>query len=83
MKNLLYFRIYADFEVDKEFDKSSISIRTTIFCKQRPVYNGYYILSELKVIFRSGYYESPLGYDFVEWFVEEVIKLENKMFFYY
>ena len=24
-----------------------------------------------------GYYESPLGYDNVDWFVKEVIKLEN------
>ena len=31
----------------------------------------------------SGYYESPLGYDNVYWFVEEVIKLENKMAFYF
>ena len=31
----------------------------------------------------SGYYESPLGYDNVDWFVKEVVKLENKMAFYF
>ena len=34
-------------------------------------------------VLKSGYYESPLGYDNVEWFVKEVIKLENKMAFYF
>ena len=34
-------------------------------------------------VLESGYYESPLGYDNVYWFVEELIKLENKMVFYF
>ena len=34
-------------------------------------------------VLKSGYYESPLGYDNVDWFVEEVIKLGNKMAFYF
>ena len=34
-------------------------------------------------VLRSGYYESPLGYDNVDWFVKKVIKLENKMAFYF
>ena len=34
-------------------------------------------------ILQSGYYKSPLGYDNVDWFVDEVIKLENKMAFYF
>ena len=45
--------------------------------------NGYYIISELNDVLKSGYYESPLGYDNVDWFVEEVIKLGNKMAFYF
>ena len=32
---------------------------------------------------KSDYYESPLGYDNVDWFVEENIKLEIKMAFYF
>ena len=34
-------------------------------------------------VLESGYYESPLGYDNVDWFAIEVIKLENKMAFYF
>ena len=41
------------------------------------------IVSELDIILESGYYESPLGYNIVDWFVEEVIKLEKKIFFYF
>ena len=36
----------------------------------------------MKDVLESGYYESPLGYDNVDWFVKEVIKLENKMYFF-
>ena len=34
-------------------------------------------------VLKSGYYESPLGYDDVDWYVDEVIKLENKMGVYF
>ena len=34
-------------------------------------------------VLKSGYYKSPLGYDNVDWFVDEVIKRENKMSFYF
>ena len=34
-------------------------------------------------VLKSGYYESPLGYDNVDWFVKETIKFENKMAFYF
>ena len=34
-------------------------------------------------VLESGYYESPLGYNNVDWFVKEVIKIENKMAFYF
>ena len=61
-KSPIYFRIYADFETDNEIDNSSIGNKTKI-CKQNPVVNGYHIMSELKDVLKSGYYESPLGYD--------------------
>ena len=32
-------------------------------------------------VLQSIYYKSPLGYDIVDWFVNEVIKLENRMTF--
>ena len=34
-------------------------------------------------VLKSDYYESPLGYGNVDWFVKEVIKLENKMAVYF
>ena len=80
-KNPLFFKIYADFEADNEKDNSSIGNKTTIIYKQFPVCNGYKIVSELEDVSKSDYYKSPLGYDNVDWFVNEVIKLENKMAF--
>ena len=82
-KNPLYFRIYADFEADNEKDNRCIGNKTTNIYKQTPVLNGYHIVSELEDILKSDYYQSPLGYNNVDWFVDEVIKLENKMAFYF
>ena len=82
-KNPLYFRIYADFEADNEKDNSIVGNKTTIIYKQNPVLNSYRLVSELEDVLQSGYHKSPLGYDNVDWFVDEVIKLENKMAFYF
>ena len=82
-KNPLCFRIIADFEAKNEKNNSKIGNKTTNIYKQNPVLNGYYIISELKDVIESGYYESPLGYNNVDWFVREVIILENKMAFYF
>ena len=82
-KNQLYFRIYADFEADNENYDSVVGKKTTNIYKQNPVLNGYHIVSELEDVLKSDYYKSPLGYDNVDWFVDEIIKLENKMAFYF
>ena len=82
-KNPLYFRIYAHFESDNEKDNRIIGNKTTNIYKQNPVLNGYRIESELEDVLQSGYQKSLLGYDNVDWFVNEVIKLENKMAFYF
>ena len=82
-RNPLYFRIYADFEADNENDDSVVGSKTTNIYKQNPVINGYHIVSELEDVLKSDYYKSPLGYDNVDRFVDEVIKLENKMAFYF
>ena len=82
-KNPSNFRIYADFEADNEKDNSIIGSKTKNIYKQNPVLNGYHIVSELEDILKSDYYKSPLGYNNVEWFVNEDIKLENKMAFYF
>ena len=34
-------------------------------------------------VLRSGYYESLLGYDNVYWLVDEALKLQNKLAFYF
>ena len=39
-------------------------------------------MSELGDFLHSGYYESPLGYDNVDWFAGEVMKLEYYLTFY-
>ena len=82
-KNPLYFRIYADFEADNEKYKSIVGNKTINIYKQNAVLNGYHIVSELEDVLKSDYYKSPPGYDNVDWFVDEVIKLENKMAFYF
>ena len=82
-KNPLFFRIYADFEADNEKDNSIIGSKTTNLYKQNPVLNGYHIESEFEDVLKSGYHKSPLGYKNVDWFVNAVIKLENKMVFYF
>ena len=82
-KNPLCFRIYADFEADNEKDNSSIGNKTTNIYNQNPVLNAYHIESELEDVLKSDCYQSPLGYNNVDWFVDEVIKLENKLAFYF
>ena len=71
-ENPLYFRIYADFEADNEKHNSVIGNKTTNIYKQNPVLNGYHILSELEDVLKSDFYKSPLGYNNVDWFVDEV-----------
>ena len=82
-KNPLYFGKYADFEADKEKHNSNIGHKTTNIYKQSPVLNGYHIESKLEHVLTSGYHKSFLGYDNVDWFVNEIIKLENKMTFFF
>ena len=40
-------------------------------------------MSELDDVLKGGYHKSPLGYNNVDWFVDEAIKLENKMAYYF
>ena len=37
--------------------------KTTNLFKQKPVLNGFYTKSELEDVLKSGYYESPFGYN--------------------
>ena len=72
-KNPFYFSVYADFEADNAKDNSSIGIMKTKICQQNPILNGYYLGSELNDVLKSGYYKSGLGYNNVDWFVDEAI----------
>ena len=76
-KNHLCFGIYAIFGADNEKDNSSIGNKTTNIYKQNPVLNGYRIISELVDVLQNGYHKSRLRYNNVDWFVNEVIKLEK------
>ena len=57
--------------------------KTTTLYKQNPLCNGYYVISKLNDILQSDYHHSLLDYNNVDGFVNEVIKLENKMNFYF
>ena len=78
-KNPLYLRIYADFEADNEIDNTHIGNKTTNVYRQNAVCNGYYIVSEWDDVLKIGYYECPLVFDKVDWFLVEIIKLKNKI----
>ena len=41
-ENLLYFKIIADSEADKEFNNSSVGNKITNIYKQNPLCNGYF-----------------------------------------
>ena len=92
-KNPSYFRKYAVFAADNDIDYYRIgdelsscvknTNRTTNILKQNPVCNGYYVVSEIDDVLKSGYNESPLGFDNLDWVLVEVIKLENKKAFYF
>ena len=80
-KNPLDFSVYNDFEADNEKDNSSIGNKTSNIYMPIPVCNGYRIVSELENVLKSGHYKPPLGYENVNWFIDEIIKLEIKMAF--
>ena len=53
-ENPLYFRTFADFEAGSEIDNCSIGNKTTNIYKQNPLCNGYYIVSDLEDVLKSG-----------------------------
>ena len=82
-KNPLFFRNYAAFEADNKIDIYSIGNKTTNMYNQNLVLNGCHIESELEDILQSSYYKTSLGCVNMDWFVKEVIELENKMAFFF
>ena len=53
------------------------------YFKQNQICNRYYITSELNDVLESGFYEFFQGYDRLDSFVHEVMKVENKKSFYF
>ena len=49
--------------------------------RQNLVCNAFFLVAELSDVLINGYYKYPLGYDIVDWFVIEVMKLDDKMVF--
>ena len=71
----------ADFGAVNEIHNSNKRDKTTNISKQNPVRIGSNIVSELNDVFQSGYYESLVKK--VGWFVDEVIKIGNRMNFFF
>ena len=80
-KNPLNFKFHADFEVDNEIDISNLANEATNFSKQNPVQNGHYIVTERNDVLPSGFHESPLGNNNIDWLVDEVLKKGNERTF--
>ena len=51
--------------------------QTTNIYKQNPVCNGYYIISDLPEVLASEC-KSNFGFNNADWFVDEIVILENK-----
>ena len=75
--------MYAEFEADNENNNSGIGIKTTFNYEQNPVCNGCYIVYELDNVLKSGYCSSNLDYNNEDWFVNEIVNLENKIVSYF
>ena len=80
-KNPINFRSFADSKADNEIDNSNIGNKTTNIYGQNPIFKGCYIVSEMNDNVKTGYYESHLGYNNEDWYVDEVIKLEKELAF--
>ena len=52
--------------------------RRTNISNRNPVCNGFYKVSELNDFLQNGYYEN-LGYKNVDWFRDELMKLDTKL----
>ena len=78
-KKPLFFRFYADFEVDNEIeDSKAVCNKTTDIYRQNSIIKYFKIVSETEDVLKSRHYKSPLSNDNVDWFVNETMKLENK-----
>ena len=61
-------------------DGKVIGNETTNIYKQNLVPNGFYILSGIDNVLMSGYCKSPSRYENVDWYADEVIKIQKNEF---
>ena len=61
LENPLYFRNIEDFQADIEIDISDTGNKTIGNYKQNLLCNGFYIVTELEDVLKSGFYKSPLS----------------------
>ena len=66
-----------NYEIDNTIIGKNINIH-----KQNPVCDGCYIVSHRNDVIKSGYCESNLDYDNVNWFVDEVKKNRKEYGFF-
>ena len=74
---------FSDFEVHNDIDNCNKACEKTKLQKQNLLCNEFHKISELSDLFQSGYCESPIGHKSADWFANEIIKLENKLSFYF
>ena len=79
----IIIRTYASFEVDNKIDNFRVGKKANVFYEQNLVCYGFCTVSEWNDALRSSFIQSLLGYDRVDWFVDEVIKLDKHMNFFF
>ena len=68
---------FAVIEADIEIKKSNIAEKTINFYEKNPVCIDYYVVSEINDVLQSCYQSSLLGYDYLFWFVDELISIKK------
>ena len=54
-------------------------IKSTDTSWKNPLLNRKINFSELNDVLQSGFFKCPLGENYVDWYVTEIVKLENRM----
>ena len=70
-KNPLIFSFYANFRADAGIDSFNRRNKTMNLFKLKPVFNGYYKVSELNDYLQRTCYKFSLGSDNEDWFLDE------------
>ena len=81
----IYFRFFADLE--KVYTKSfgipnvnEFGDKTRIVFKQNHEFNSYHIVSDLDDFLTCEFYRSPFGENIIDWFPDEINKVQKFYF---